>query len=105
MADAPTAAEQLRAYEDEVLGADTPRINGQIERGIGSHYSRLTPDQHKRHHALEHLVSTEEHLDHARGALAAAEVAHKDALDAVAKTAEKPDDTSKVAKRSVSRGG
>ena len=45
------AAARLRAFEDEVLGKDAVRINGHIERGVGSHYQnpkKMTAEQRAR---------------------------------------------------------
>lgn len=66
-----TAHERLKAFEDKHL-ANAPRINGHIEKGIGSHFSRMT-DEHKAHHdALTELVEAEKaHVEAGRAEAAA----------------------------------
>lgn len=55
--DAPAArldpAAALRAFEDEKLGPDTPRYDGKVERGHGSHYRRMSDEDRARHAELE----------------------------------------------------
>ena len=66
--------ERLRAFEDKVLGAATPRHQDKVERGHGSPFSKLN-DQHKSHHAaMESLIEAERaHTE----ATAAEDAAHK----------------------------
>ena len=79
-AEVVTAKARLRAYEDEVLGADAVRISGEIEKGHGSHYkTKMSAEQRRYHAALEHLVHVEEKLAHAAATLAAAEADHEKA--------------------------
>lgn len=47
------AAAALRAFEDEKLGPDTPRFEGKVERGHGSHYRRMSGEDRARHAELE----------------------------------------------------
>lgn len=77
------AADRLRAFEDEKVGADAPRFNGALERGVGSLWHRM-PDTDKAMHAkLEKLVEAESKLAAAHTALIAADVEHDAALAAV----------------------
>lgn len=80
MADAPTAAAQLRAYEDELFGPDAPRIDGQIERGRGSFFERMTKEQHDHYAALEKLIESERRIAEAESHLAEAKDAHAQAV-------------------------
>lgn len=77
------AADRLRAFEDDVFGKTAPRINGAVERGVGSPFAEMTPHQAAHYAALEKLVAAEKTMADASGALAAAQAAH----DAAAKTA------------------
>ena len=78
-----TAVDRLRAFEDEKLGKDTPRQNGAIERGVGSHFSRMADADKAMHAKLEKLIETESKLSAAHSALIAADVEHDAALKAV----------------------
>ena len=81
--DPDTAAARLRAFEDEHLGKDAVRLAGdRVERGSGSLYQRMTPEQRKAHAALEKTAETEQKLADARAALAIAENEHNLALKA-----------------------
>lgn len=51
-----SAAQRLREFEDEHLAGD-PRFQGVIERGHGSLFSRLTPEQKEMHASLEKAVA------------------------------------------------
>lgn len=83
------AHERLRAFEDEFIGKDAPRINGHIERGHGSLFDReLSPNQKAHYAKLEHLVHTEKRMADASAALEKAKV-ENDAAMAAADTAEK----------------
>lgn len=73
-----TAKIRLHDFETELLGEDVVRINGEIEKGHGSHFkTKLTEKQRHQHAALEHLVVAEEKVAHASASLAAAETAHE----------------------------
>lgn len=78
-----SAAQRLRTFEDEHLGADAVRIHGdRVERGSGSLFQRLPPEKRKAHGLIEKTVETERNLDHARSKLAIAENEHNAALSA-----------------------
>lgn len=77
-----SAADRLRAFEDEHVGEDAPRINGALEQGHGSLFQRLSPAHRKAHAAIEKTVETEHKLAKARAALAVAENEHAAALKA-----------------------
>ena len=78
--DPETAAVRLRAFEDETLGVDAPRISGQIEKGHGSFFKTKLIEAQRIHHAkLEHLVTAEKALADSHAALMAAEAAHEKA--------------------------
>jgi hypothetical protein len=78
-----SAAQRLRAFEDEHLGADAVRIHGdRVERGSGSLFQRLPPEKRKAHELIEKTVETERNLAHAREKLAIAENTHNAAVAA-----------------------
>jgi hypothetical protein len=82
--DEPTSAvDRLRAFEDEKLGKDTPRQNGAIERGVGSHFSRMSDEDKAMHAKIEKLIETEGKLSAAHTALLTADAEHDAALKAV----------------------
>lgn len=74
-----TAKQKLRAFEDETFGKDCVRISGEVERGFGSPFKKMTPEEARRHAALEHLVAAEKKLMDATAAVDAANLAHDDA--------------------------
>lgn len=78
-----SSAELLRAFEDDKLGADAVRINGQIERGHGSKFRDLTEQDQAHHAALEKLVDAEQKLVDATTAHQLAEEAYEAAVAAV----------------------
>jgi hypothetical protein len=81
--DAPvTAASKLRAFEDEHLGKDATRINGELERGVGSRWAGLGSHKKAHHAALEKLVKAEQGVADASAALDAAESGHAAAVKA-----------------------
>lgn len=85
-----TAAQKLRAFEDEHLGKDAVRIDGDLERGAGSRFQAMTDDQRAQHKALENLVAAEKKMADAIAALATAQAAHDAAalqFDTVTKAA------------------
>lgn len=89
-----TASARLRAFEDEVFGPDAVRINGHIERGVGSHFQnpkKMTAEQRAHHAALERLVKTEAKVADASAALAKAESDHEAALKAADQAADHVD--------------
>jgi hypothetical protein len=75
-----TAKTRLRAFEDATFGLDASRINGEVERGIGSPFARMTHEQKAHHAALEHLVKAEQAMADASAALAAAQARHDAAV-------------------------
>ncbi|MEO6781840.1 MAG: hypothetical protein ABI407_11465 [Bradyrhizobium sp.] len=82
------ATKQLRAFEDSIVGAEARRINGQIERGRGSAFEKLSAADRARHAALERLIVLERTVETARVAadvaqtkLAAATQAHGSAAE------------------------
>lgn len=74
-----TAAQMLREFEDRILGESASRINGQIERGHGSKYQKMEPEQRQHHDALMRLVAAEDRMTTAKAELAAAMTAHAEA--------------------------
>ncbi len=59
-----TMTQRLRAFEDKHLGEDAVRINGELERGHGSRYSKMSPAHRAHHDALVELVAAEKaHVD------------------------------------------
>lgn len=81
----PSASARLRAFEDVHLGKTAVRLHGRIERGFGSPFKAMLPEKHQHYAALEKLVTTEQALSDARGALLAAEAAHEAATADAAK--------------------
>jgi len=57
-----TGRERLRDLEDEVFGANARRVNGHIERGHGSAFSKLDVPTQQKFLALDRLIETEEVL-------------------------------------------
>jgi hypothetical protein len=78
-----SAAQRLRAFEDEHLGEDAPRINGAVERGVGSPFAAMTPQRLVHHAAIEKMVEAEKAVITANAALSAAQAAHDAAVKAV----------------------
>ena len=77
-----TAADKLREFEDKTFGKDAPRINGELERGVGSPYSRMTVQQKRHYESLEHLVKAEKKVADASAELEAAKIKHDAAVKA-----------------------
>jgi hypothetical protein len=90
-----TAKAKLRAFEDDVFGKDAGRINGEVERGVGSPFAKMTGEQRRQHQALERLVVAEKKLADASAELSAAEVAHDAATREVEASEAVVDDGSK----------
>lgn len=82
-----TAAERLRAFEDQILPG-APRINGQIEDGIGSKFSGLPEADQDHHRALCSLRVAEHLRDMAAAEHARLSDAHQRALAKVSATAQ-----------------
>lgn len=74
--EAPAARDRIRAFEDEHLGPDVGRINGEIEKGHGSPFKLLSHDQHRHYADLERLAAAEASLNEAAGTLAQAQSAY-----------------------------
>lgn len=77
MQDLATAAAKLRAFEDDVFGKDASRINGDVERGVGSPFAKMTDVQRAHHTALENLVKAEKAVADAGAAHAKAHADHE----------------------------
>ncbi len=88
-----TAKDKLRAFEDEVFGKDVGRINGDVERGIGSPYAAMTPHQKAHYASLEQLMKAEKTMADATATLADAEAKHEAAIKASAAAAQVMDET------------
>lgn len=86
-----SAAARLQAFEDEHLGVDAVRINGQIERGVGSAYAKMSDEERAQHVALENLVAAEAKLIDAHTALMKADADCEAAAAAVEMAKEKAD--------------
>jgi hypothetical protein len=89
-----TAKTKLRAFEDETFGKEAGRINGHVERGVGSPYARMTDAQKRQYAALERMVEAEKKLADASADLAKAESEHEAAVkrvDVSQKAASEPD--------------
>jgi hypothetical protein len=71
------AADRLRAFEDEHFGKDAVRIDGQIERGVGSPFASMTDEDRAKYGALERLVVAEQKLADAHAALVQADADHE----------------------------
>jgi hypothetical protein len=84
-------AARRRAFEDKHLGHDAVRINGQVERGVGSLYSRLSDARKREYDALERAAQTEARLAEAHTALVAADAEHEAAMAALDAAEAEPD--------------
>ena len=94
-----TAADKLREFEDKTFGKDAPRISGELERGVGSPYSRMTPHQKRHYESLEHLVKAEKKVADASAELETAKAKHEVAVkssDEAAKAIVKADADAKA---------
>jgi len=80
--DPNTATAKLKAFEDTHLGEDIPRINGEIELGVGSRFANLKPHQKAHHAALEQMIKAEAAVADASAALAVAQARHDAAVKA-----------------------
>ncbi len=92
-----TAADKLREFEDKTFGKDAPRINGELERGVGSPYSRMTPTQKAHYASLDHLVKAEKAVADASANLEAAKLKHDAAVKASDDAAKAIDTATKAA--------
>jgi hypothetical protein len=82
-----SAADRLKLFEDQTLGADVPRVGAKIEDGSGSRYAGLCAADKQHHADLLKLVETEASLATAADAYAGAQAAHAAALKAVSASA------------------
>lgn len=99
-AEPDTAAKKLRAFEDKHLGRKAVRNKeGVVEKGYGSPFKAMTPEQHAEHAALEKLVEAEAKVDAANAELSAAKVAHEAAKQAAVDAAKVSDAAAAEAKR------
>lgn len=100
-ADTTSGKSRLRAFEDKHLGRKAVRnMQGQVERGYGSPYKRLSPELLAEHTALEKLVDAEAAVDDANAALSAAKSAVETAKADVV-TASKAADAAAVEAKKV----
>lgn len=83
-----SAAQRLRAFEDEHLGPDTPRFAGQIERGHGSPLRNLSPELQRKHTTIERLIESENKVAEAAAKLSAADAHHEAAKTHAARAAD-----------------
>lgn len=66
---ATNARARRRAYEDEIFGPNAVRISGEIERGSGSPYQKMTKEQRRKFDAHDRLVVAEDRMNEAAAAL------------------------------------
>jgi hypothetical protein len=76
-----SAAEQLAQLEDKLFGDRCGRVDGKIERGSGSLFQRLSPEDKATYEALEAQVEAEVQLAAAQAQVSAAQVAVKAAQE------------------------
>lgn len=77
------AAARLRSFEDEHFGEDAVRIDGKIERGVGSPYADLSDEDRRKYEAIERLIVAEQKLADAHTALIQADADYEAAEAAV----------------------
>jgi len=98
--DPNTGAAKLRAFEDKHLGRKAMRNKeGHVEKGYGSPFKAMTPEQHAEHASLEKLVEAEAKVDAANVELSAAKVAHETAKAAVVEAKKVSDAAAAEAKK------
>jgi hypothetical protein len=100
------SAARLRAFEDEVFGKDAVRIDGVIERGVGSPYAKMTDERKAQYAALEAVIAAEQKLNDATAAVGAAEaerVAAEERLAMCGKVAQEKAAEAEKAKASAAR--
>jgi hypothetical protein len=76
-----SAAEQLAKLEDKLFGDRCGRVDGKIERGSGSLFQRLSPEDKATYEALEAQVEAEVQLAAAQAQVSAAQAAVKAAQE------------------------
>lgn len=79
-----TAAAALRDFEDTNFGRDATRINGSVERGIGSRFQSMSPGKRAEYNALEALVKAEQDIADSSAKLDKARKDHAAALEKLA---------------------
>jgi hypothetical protein len=94
-----TAKTRLRGFEDAHFGRDATRINGEVERGIGSRYGSMSPTKAAEYAALEELVKAETAIAAASHDLADANMKHEAALKRLAAAQKASTDAAAEAKR------
>lgn len=105
-ADAANSADRIRAFEDEVFGKRAVRINGQIERGVGSPFASMTDERKAQYAALEDIVAAEQRLNEATAAAAQAEAdraAAEERLAACEKVAQEKADAAEAEKAEIEK--
>jgi len=100
---ATDTAARLRAFEDEVFGKRAVRINGVIERGVGSPYAAMTEERKAQYAALEALVAAEQKLNDAAALAAQAEADRVVAEENLAQTEKAAAEADKVAKEEAAK--
>jgi len=73
-----TGREHLRELENATFGSRATRINGRIERGSGSAYSRLDGKTRAKFDAVDRLIKLDDDLAEARVVLTKAQSDHAD---------------------------
>jgi hypothetical protein len=97
-----TAAAKLRAFEDKYLGKKAVRSkDGHVEKGYGSPFKAMTPEQHAEHAALEKLVEAEAKVDEANIELSTAKAALESAKAAVVEAKKVSDAAAIEAKKAA----
>jgi hypothetical protein len=95
-----TGTAKLRAFEDKHLGRKAMRNKeGHVEKGYGSPFKAMTPEQHAEHASLEKLVEAEAEVDAANVKLSAAKSAVEAAKAAVVEATKVSDKAAADAKK------
>ena len=94
-----TAKTKLRGFEDAHFGRDATRINGEVERGIGSRFGSMSPTKAAEYAALEALVKAEDDIADSSAALEQAKRDHDVALKRLAAAQKASVDAAAEAKK------
>ena len=94
-----TAKTKLRGFEDAHFGRDATRINGEVERGIGSRFGSMSPTKAAEYAALEALVKAEDDIADSSAALDQAKRDHDVALKRLAAAQKASTDAAAEAKK------
>jgi hypothetical protein len=97
------SAGRLRAFEDDVFGKRAVRIEGKIERGVGSPYAAMSDEQKAQYAALEGLVVAEQRLNDATAAVAQAEADRVVAEENLARCSKMAEEKAGEAKEDAAR--